>query len=118
MVITVESLPYFENTIYLPMVIIVLERDRTIFESGAFKLKRPYVKIVDKAIKIARTELKTTSIYLRRHNMQVIRGRRDETFTEYIFLYNGYEEHRRYLNLRLRNRTEELLITYLSMAIN
>lgn len=118
MVITVESLPYFENTIYLPMVIIVLERDLTIFESGVFKLKRPYVKIVDKAIKIARTELKTTSIYLRRHNMQVIRGRRDETFTEYIFLYNGYEEHRRYLNLRLRNRTEELLITYLSMAIN
>lgn len=114
--IPVESLPYFENTIYLPMVIIVLELDRSAFERGPFKLKRPYVKIVDKAIKIARTELKTTTIYLRRHNMQVVRGKRDDTFTEYIFLYNGYEEHRRYLNLRLRNRTEELLVAYLSMT--
>lgn len=114
--IPVESLPYFENMIYLPMVLVILERDRSVFENGSFKLKRPYVKIVDEAIKIARAELKETTIYLRRNNMKVIRGKTDDTFTEYVFLYGGYEDHRRYLNVRLRNRTEELLTVYFSMT--
>lgn len=114
--IPVESLTYFENMIYLPMVLVILERDRAAFESGSFKLKRPYVKIVDEAIKIARTELKETTIYLRRNNMKVIRGKSDDTFTEYVFYYGGYEEHRRYLNVRLRNRTEELLTLYFAMT--
>lgn len=114
--IPVESLPYFESMIYLPMVLIILERDRDTFETGPFKLKRPYVKIVDEAMKNARAELKKTTIYLRRNNMQVIRGEGDDTFTEYVFLYGGYEEHRRYLNVRLRNRTEELLTEYFSMT--
>lgn len=111
-----EALPYFENMIYLPMILIVLERDREAFENGPFKLKRPYVKIIDEAAKFARAELKETSIYLRRHNMKVIRGKMDDTFTEYVFIYGGYEDHRRYLNVRLRNRTEELLSVYLAMT--
>ena len=107
--IPTEALPYFENMIYLPMIVIILERDRGTFEKGPFKLKRPYVNMVDEALKFAQVELKETSIYLRRNNMKVIRGKTDDTFTEYVFIYGGYEDHRRYLNVRLRNRTEELL---------
>lgn len=114
--IPVESLPYFENMIYVPMVLIILERDRSAFETGPFKLKRPYVKIVDEAIKIARAELKETTFHLHRNNMQVIRGKSGDTFTEYTFLYGDYEDHRRYLNVRLRNRTEELLTVYFAMT--
>ena len=47
-----EALPYFENMIYLPMLLIILERDRESFERGPFKLKGPYVKLVDEAAKI------------------------------------------------------------------
>ncbi|MBO1914731.1 hypothetical protein J4G37_59140, partial [Microvirga sp. 3-52] len=90
--IPVESLQYFENMIYLPMVLIVLERDRQEFEKGSFKLKRPYVNLVEEALKVVRAELKQTSIYLRRNNMKVIRGKTDGTFTEYLFLHGGYEE--------------------------
>lgn len=111
-----EALPHFENMIYLPMLVIILERDRHSFEKGPFKLKGPYVKLVDQANKLVRAELKNTSIYLHHHNMQLIRSKTDDTFTEYAFMYGGYEEHRRYLNVRLRNRTEELLSVYLAMA--
>ena len=65
------------------------------FEKGSFKFKRPYVNRVEEALKIARAELEQTSIYLRRNNMKVIRGKTDDTFTEYLF-YGGYEERRRY----------------------
>ena len=46
-----EALPYFENMIYLPMLLIILERDRESIEKGPFKLKGPYVKLIDKAMK-------------------------------------------------------------------
>ena len=116
--IPTEALPYFENMIYLPMILIVLERDREAFENGPFKLKKPYVEIVDGAIKFVRAELKETTFFLRRNNMSVIRGKTDDTFTEYAFIHGGYEDHRRYLNVRLRNRTEELLTVYFSMTGN
>lgn len=111
-----ESLPYFEKMIYLPMIIIILERDREAFEQESFKLKRPYINIVENAIKAVQRDLKETKLYLRQKNMKLIKGKRDETITEYAFFYGGYEQHRRYLNVRLRNRTEELLEVYLNMA--
>lgn len=111
-----ESLPQFENMIYLPMVLIVLERDRDVFEKGAFKLGRPYIAVVEKAIKAVRNDLKETKEYLRKNNMKLLRVGRDESTTEYTFFYGGYEQNRRYLNVRLRNRTEELLEVYLMKA--
>ena len=53
---------------------------------------------------------------MRERQMKVMRGTGDDTFTEYVFYHGGYEDHRRYLNLRLRNRVEELIRIYLSMA--
>ena len=86
--------------IYLPMLIIILERDR--LSKRPFKLKGPYVKLVDQANeKLIRAELKDTSIYLRRHNMKLIRNKTDDTFTEYVFMYGGYEEHRTLLERSL-----------------
>ena len=107
--IPAESLPYFESMIYLPMIIILLERDRVVFESGDFKLSRPYINIFERSIKFVQKDLKETKLYLRKNNMKIIKGNRDESCTEYTFFYGGYEQHRRYLNVRLRNRAEELL---------
>lgn len=111
-----EALPYFENMIYLPMILTILERDRESIEKGPFKLKGPYVKLIDGAVKRARAELNQTKIYLQRHNMKVIRNKMDDTFTEYLFIHAGYEDYRRYLNVRLRNRTEELLNMFFALA--
>lgn len=114
--IPAESMPYFEKMIYLPMLLIILERDREAFENGAFKLKRPYINVVEQAVKAVQKDLKETKLYLRQNNMKVLKGTRDDSVTEYTFYYGGYEQNRRYLNVRLRNRVEELLDMYLNMA--
>ncbi|GKV56740.1 hypothetical protein NCCP2222_26870 [Sporosarcina sp. NCCP-2222] len=116
--IPAKALPHFENMIYLPMLLTILERDRQTIEKGPFKLKGPYLKMIENALLSVQNELTDTSMYLRRHNMKVIRSKMDDTFTEYIFMNGGYEDHRRYLNVRLRNRTEELLQFYITMAGN
>ncbi len=113
-----ETLPYFENMIYLPMIIKVLERDREVIEISSFKLKGPYLDIVENALKFVRAELKETNTYARRKNMKLIKKGKDGTFTEYAFIHNGYEDKRRYMNIRLRNRTEELISIYFAMVGN
>ena len=108
-------MPKFENMIYFPMLTAVLVRDRATFENGPFKLKGPYLKLIDESIKRILEEQKETTIYLRKNNMKVIKGKNDGTFTEYFLIHGGYEECRRYLNARLRNRTEELMSVYFAM---
>ncbi|MEK5070234.1 hypothetical protein [Sporosarcina sp. FSL K6-1508] len=111
-----DALPYFENMIYFPMIIQILEKDRKSIENGPFKLKGPYLKLIDGALEFIRIEQKETNIYLRRHSMKVIKGKNEGSLTQYTFMHGGYEDHRRYLNVRLRNRTEELISVYFAKA--
>lgn len=111
-----ELILNFENMIYLPFVITILHKDRNTIDSGPFKLKRPYLQLVDQAIKCAERDLRETRIYMKRQQYQILQGIKDDLFTEYVFFYNGYEEHRKYLHYQLRNRTEELMGMYFDKA--
>lgn len=116
MLVPSEALPHFENMIYFPMMLTVLSRDREAVERIGFKLPGPYLKKIDRAIEAVQMEMKETADYLRENKFKLLRGPVDDTFTEYIFLYHGREERRRYLNVRLKNRTEELIELYLGIV--
>lgn len=116
MLIPDEVLVYVERMIYLPIVLKILERDRRVLAYAPLKLNGPYLTLIDQVTQQVHTELRETKAYLTRHQMQVLRLGKDELFTEYQFIYKGYEEKRRYLNLRLRNRSDELLTAYLTAA--
>lgn len=98
-----------EQAIYLPMVITILNRDRVIIESSPFKLPKPYLELVEEALKSVERELAVVRKYLRKENIKVSELKRDEAFTMYCFIYRGYEEHHNYFNPRLKNKVEELL---------
>lgn len=101
-----------EKAIYLPMVITILNRDLKVIESSPFKLKRPYSKLIERALKSVQEDLVEVRRYLRKGNIKVSKLNGDESFTMYCFLYKGYEEHHNYFNPRLRNKTEEILCYY------
>lgn len=94
------------------MLLIVLERDRAEIEVGEFKFKHPYIKVIEQVEKRVKDHLKQTNAYFRQHKMKLIKVGRDQGFTEYQFIYGGHQENRRYSNIRLRNRTEELMSEY------
>jgi len=100
----------------LPMLLIVLEKDYELIEKGPFKLKRPYVHLIEEAKKLAEKDLQNTKSYLKKNSLKVVQGKRDDLFTEYLFYYKQVSEVRRYSNIRLRNRVEELLNDYLSSS--
>lgn len=108
---------YLEAIIYLPMLLIVLEKDHTLFETGEFKLKGPYLHLIDDAKACIETDLKRAKAYLTEHNIKVVRAEKDDLFTEYHFHFANTVEVRRYSNIRLRNRSEQLLKSYIRKTI-
>lgn len=116
--IPIETVPHLEAAIYLPMLLIVLEKDHAQIETGQFKLKRPYIYLIDEARRYAEDDLKKTKAYLKTNHLRVVQGTRDELFTEYHFHYQQIMDVRRYSNIRLRNHVEDLLKYYLNKASN
>lgn len=111
--ISEEDRNILEQAIYLPMVLTVLDRDFTVVEKSPFKLKRPYLELIEETMKIIQSELAGVKKHMKLNGMKVERIKSDDAFTMYLFLYKGYEEHHNYFNPRLRNRVEDLLRYYL-----
>lgn len=111
--ISVEDYQYFENKIYLPMLIKVLEHDYDLIMKLPFKLNRPYIALFEEALKRVKSDLKRTDIYLKRHNMKLVRENMTKEQSDYVFFHMGWEERRTYLNKQLRDCSEQLLSTYL-----
>lgn len=102
-----------EQAIYLPMVLIILNRDLTVVEKSPFKLKKPYLELIEETLKAVQTELANVKSYLRKNNLKVQEVKRDDAFTMFLFIYKGYEEQHNYFNPRIRNKVQELMLHYL-----
>jgi hypothetical protein len=103
-----------EKAIYLPMVLIILNRDVAVVTNSPFKLKKPYLNLIEVTMKEIQQELAEVKQYMKKNKLKVIETKRDDAFTMYLFIYKGYEENHNYFNPRIRNKVEELLETYLS----
>src|SRR5690606_20068526 len=104
-----------EQAMYLPMLIAVLERDRQLFDKSGFKIKEPYLNLMEETLNAVQRDLKIVKDRMRQENMKVEQIGHDETFTMYSFFWKGYVEHHNYFNPRIRNKVQELLEYYLGM---
>lgn len=111
--ITTEDYRYFESGIFLPMLITILERDIELINKQPFKLRRPYIAIVEKMLAMIRKDLKQTEVYLLRRNMRLVIGKPDaDKITECTFISGGIEERRKYTSEEFRSKSEELVSEY------
>lgn len=102
-----------EKAIYLPMVLIILNRDIAVVKNSAFKLKQPYVDLIEETMKEIQRELAEAKQYMKKNKLAVFETKRDDAFTMYMFNYKGYEESHNYFNPRIRNKVQELMEAYL-----
>ncbi|MCT2347182.1 hypothetical protein M4D71_23815 [Niallia taxi] len=103
-----------EQSIYLPLVLSVLEYDRKVTENPPFKIKLVYLHLIEFTMLKVQKELKKVKDSMRKINMKNVPGHNDGVFTEYDFYYKGYHEKHRYFNANLRNNCEKLLHYYLN----
>ncbi|MCD7034889.1 hypothetical protein LRR81_11590 [Metabacillus sp. GX 13764] len=105
-----------EKSIYLPMTLTVLNRDISIIEQSPFKLKQPYLHLIEESLKLIQHDLYEVKRQLKKQHISVSKVKSDEAFTLYSFLYQGFEEQHNYFNPRIRNRVSELMEGYLFKA--
>lgn len=111
--LTSEAIEQFENMIYLPMILTILDRDAKVIAETPVKFNKPYLAVIQSAIEKVHSDLKETHQYFRRNRMKLINEGNDGDFTEYRFIIGAEQYNRRYMNFRLRNRSQELLEIYL-----
>lgn len=110
---TDEAIEQFENMIYLPMLLTILDRDVKHFDAMSVKFKAPYLSVVKRATDNIHNDLKDIHQYFNRNKMKLVNEGNDGDFMTYLFSVGPERYQRRYMNLRLRNRSEELLEIYL-----
>ncbi|WP_369405067.1 hypothetical protein [Piscibacillus salipiscarius] len=90
------------------MAIVVLEKDITHIENGAFKIKEPYLKLLRHMEQIAKNERRRLREKMRKGKMDVVYIQKNDTFSTYLFIVRGYEEERRYFNPAVRKKVENI----------
>ncbi|WP_078381510.1 hypothetical protein [Sutcliffiella halmapala] len=109
-----EQIQLFEQAIYLPLLLIVLEKDTSIISKSTIKLKEPYLMLIDEVMKSVQLQLKQVKLNMKQQKMKLHKLSQDESFTMYSFLFNGYEEQHNYFNPRIRNKVNDMLMHYLA----
>jgi hypothetical protein len=107
-----EDRDIMEQAIYLPMVLTILNRDLVVIDKSPFKLKKPYLLLIEETMKVIQSELAEVKRYMKHNRLKVEEIHRDEAFTMFLFLYKGYEEQHNYFNPRIRNKVNALLEHY------
>ena len=67
-----EDRNIMEKAIYLPMVLIILNRDLSVVKNSPFKLKKPYEELIEETIKTIQRELAEVKQYMKINNLQVL----------------------------------------------
>jgi hypothetical protein len=111
--IPIEANTLFESGIYLPMLLIIVNHDIEKIEQGEFKLKGPYLHMLEGIRLQLEHDLADTKQQFKQCKMKLKRGVQDQLFTEYYFYFEEIVELRRYSNIRLRNQSEYLLEQYM-----
>lgn len=104
-----KQISLFEQAIYLPLILIVLEKDIKHIESSPLKLKEPYMLFLEDVMKKVQIQLRDVKKAMKKENLRLQKLKQDDSFTLYAFLFDGYEEHHNYFNPRIRNKVNELL---------
>jgi hypothetical protein len=109
-----EDRSIMEMSIFLPMVLTILYRDLLLIKQGDFKLKKPYIHLIEKTIARVHDDLRVVKNQMQKKQMKVFHEERDQVFSKYLFVCRGYEEKHNYFNPRIKNKVELLLLEYLT----
>lgn len=101
-----------ELAIFLPMVLTILSRDIIALKQAQLKLTEPYIQFLTDVQKQIQNDLRQIKQIMRVRNLKAVEEGRDEVFSQYLFIYNGYEEKRNYFNPKIRHNVEMLMKQY------
>jgi len=94
--------------LFLSMAIIVINRDIETIRNGPFKIKRPYIELLEQMLTRATKERRSLRQSMKKFNIQVTLLQKDDLFSTFLFVSNKREEKRNYFNPTIKKKVENI----------
>lgn len=107
--LTDEELQTASRFLFLSMAITGIKQDIEHIQAGAFKIKEPYVELLENMASEATNERRELQKFMKHKHIKVTAGNRNDTFSSFLFLCRGREEMRNYFNPVIRNKVEAII---------
>lgn len=108
-----EERSLIEKFVMYPILLTVFNRDLQIINGSPFKLRQPYVALIEQIMNQISKDLYDVRVELRKRRIKVMDGKREGDITEYEIFIRGYREIMRFPNIHLKNKAETLMLSYL-----
>ncbi|RKQ31301.1 hypothetical protein [Oceanobacillus halophilus] len=112
-----EELQIATRFLFLSMAIVVLKQDIIYMQNGKFKIKEPYIELLEKMISMAINERRQLRKIMMRKNIQVVNLNKNDSFSSFLFTCQGREEKRNYFNPAIRKKVEIIIQNLMKKAL-
>lgn len=104
--------------LFLSMAILVIEQDIKNVQQGAFKIKEPYMEILESMINEASKEKRHLRKTMRDKKIKIATLQQNKSFSSFLFQCAGKEEQRNYFNPIIRKKVEAIIRELMLKAIS
>lgn len=112
-----EELQVASRFLFLSMAIVVTQQDVQNVQKGAFKIKEPYIELLEKMISEAINERKQLRQTMKKQNIKVVTLNKNDSFSSFLFLCQNREEKRNYFNPAIRKKVEVIVQELMHKAL-
>lgn len=112
-----EELQTASRFLFLSMAIVVIQQDIQHVQQGAFKIKEPYIALLEKMISEALDERRQLRQTMHKNNIKVVTLNKNDSFSSFLFLCQNREEKRNYFNPAIRKKVESIVQELMHKAL-
>ncbi|MTW85476.1 hypothetical protein F3157_07340 [Virgibacillus dakarensis] len=112
-----EEIDVASSFLFLSMALIVIQQDIQEIQSGAFKIKEPYLELLEKMTAEATEERRKLQEVMKKKDIKVVTLNQNDSFSSYLFLCQGREEKRNYFNPAIRKKVEAIIQALMHNAL-
>ncbi|MFD1361011.1 hypothetical protein [Lentibacillus salinarum] len=115
--LTDEELQLASRFLFLSMAMVVIQQDLQHIRQGTFKIKEPYINLLEKMDTEAASERRELRKMMKDKKIQVVTLNKNDSFSSYLFLCRGREEKRNYFNPAIRKKVETIIDELMQKAL-
>ncbi|ASK60841.1 hypothetical protein CFK37_00770 [Virgibacillus phasianinus] len=112
-----EELQVASRFLFLSMAIVVIQQDIHHVQQGAFKIKEPYLELLEKMTTAATNERRQLRQTMQKKKIRVVTLNKNDSFSSFLFLCQTREEKRNYFNPAIRKKVEVIVQELMRKAL-
>ncbi|MFD1174267.1 sulfotransferase family protein [Oceanobacillus picturae] len=107
--LTEEERHIASRFLFLSMAIVVIQQDIQHIERGAFKIKEPYMELLETMTTVASAERRELRTQMNKRRIEVVNLHKNDSFSSFLFICQGREEKRNYFNPAIRKKVHAII---------